>query len=76
MSFSGYKNLEQDVVDRSYRISLLTVWNLADDVKLIAGMLYVWYTAAVWIFEGNVFGPFHTLKEPIVYIPTKFCEIS
>jgi len=27
-----------------------------------------------WIFEGNVFRPFHTLDEPITYIPTKFPE--
>jgi len=27
-----------------------------------------------WIFEGIVFGPFHTFGELIVYTPTKFCE--
>jgi len=27
-----------------------------------------------WIFEGIIFGPFHTFDEPIVYIPTKFRE--
>jgi len=28
-----------------------------------------------WIFEGNMFGQFYTLREPIItYIPTKFRE--
>jgi len=27
-----------------------------------------------WIFERIVFRPFHTIGEPIVYVPTKFHE--
>jgi len=27
-----------------------------------------------WIFEGSMFRPFHTLREFIAYIPTKFRE--
>jgi len=51
--------------------------DLVDYIKIDS-----WYVAYVvhgccppnWIFKGIVFGPFHTFGEPIVYIPTKFCE--
>jgi len=46
------------------------------------GLPLCWYVACMehclhqpnWIFEGNVFRPFRTLRKLITYISAKFCE--